>query len=77
MNIDYNKLLDASQEDCPVPVIRTKEMLDQMQAGEILKVIASTEGTVGNMRTMVKSNPCEMVREAKVKGGFEFYIRKL
>ena len=77
MDIEYNMLLDAAQDDCPVPTIKAKEALDKMQAGEILKVVASKEGTVANMRTFVKNNPYEMVREVKSGGTFQFYIKKL
>lgn len=77
MHIDYNVLLDATQDDCPVPVIRTKEMLDEMDVGAVLKVITSKEGTVRNIRTFVNNNHCELMHEIKLVEGFHFYIRKL
>ena len=77
MHIDYNVLLDATQDDCPIPTIRTKEMLDEMAAGTVLKVVTSKEGTIRNIRTFVNSSHCELVCETKATEGFHFYIRKL
>lgn len=77
MHIDYDVLLDATQDDCPVPVIRTKEMLDEMEVGAVLKVVTSKEGTINNIRTFVKNNPYELVRETSDKEHFYFYIKKL
>lgn len=77
MNIDYNVLLDATQDDCPIPTIRTKEVLDEMETGAVLKLVTSKEGTIRNIRTFVNNNQCELVQEIKAAEGFHFYIRKL
>lgn len=77
MSIEYNVLLDATLDDCPVPTIRTKETLDSMREGEVLKVVTSKEGTVGNLRTLIKNNPYELLSQSRDSDSFEFYIRKL
>lgn len=76
MNIDYNVLLDATQDDCPIPTIKTKELLDEMASGAVLKVVTSKEGTIRNIRTFVNNNHYELVREIRAEEGFQFYIRK-
>lgn len=77
MHIDYNVLLDATQDDCPIPTIKTKEMLDEMDAGAVLKVVTSKEGTIKNLRTFVNNNNYELMREIRAAEGYHFYIRKL
>lgn len=77
MKISYDVLLDATQDDCPIPTIKTKQALDEMASGTILKVVASKEGTVKNMRTLVSNNPYELLRETKSAKVFNFYIKKL
>lgn len=77
MPIEYNVLLDATQDDCPIPTIKTKKMLDEMDAGAVLKVVTSKEGTVKNLRTFVNSNNCELVHEIRATEGYHFYIKKL
>jgi TusA-related sulfurtransferase len=73
----YDVLLDATQQDCPLPTIQTKDALDLMLSGQILKVITSQAGTVRNIRTFVTNNPCELLRESKTDKHFVFLIRKL
>ena len=77
MDINYDVLLDAMEDDCPVPIIKTKEMLDKMESGAVLKIVTSKEGTINNIRTFVKNNPYELVREIRATDNFQFYIKKL
>ena len=77
MNTDYDVLLDATQDDCPVPTIKTKQVLDGMPPGAVLKVITSKEGTIRNIRTFVKNNHYELFRETKSAERFNFYVKKL
>ncbi len=77
MSTDYDQILDATQDECPVPTIRAKEALDALASGEILKLVTSAEGTVRNIRTFTSNNHCELIHESRVEEGFQFLIRKL
>jgi TusA-related sulfurtransferase len=77
MASNYDKLVDAIAEDCPMPTIHTKNALDTMSAGQILKLLSSEEGTVRNIRTFVANNPYELLHESKEDERFVFIIRKL
>jgi len=75
--IIYDVVLDATQEDCPLPTILTKNTLDTMLVGQILKLITSNEGTIRNIRTFTANNSCELLRELTTEEGFIFLIKKL
>jgi tRNA 2-thiouridine synthesizing protein A len=77
MHINYNVLLDATQDDCPIPVIKTKEVLDTMSTGEILKVVTTREGTIRNIRTFVNNNHYKLLQQLEENSRFHFYIEKL
>jgi tRNA 2-thiouridine synthesizing protein A len=77
MQNEYDVLHDATAHDCPLPTIQTKDILDTMQPGQILKLITSKEGTVRNIRTLVANNPCELLSEVISAEGFVFMIKKL
>jgi tRNA 2-thiouridine synthesizing protein A len=77
MHINYNVLLEATQDDCPIPVIKTKEVLDTMSAGEVLKVVTTREGTINNIRTLVRNNHYKLLKQFEEKKHFYFYIEKL
>ncbi|BBP00654.1 sulfurtransferase TusA family protein [Sulfuriferula nivalis] len=77
MTVDYDVLLDATLQDCPLPTIQTKDALDLMSSGQILKVITSKEGSVRNIRTFVANNHCELLSEFNANEGYIFMIKKL
>lgn len=77
MTVQYDIELDVRHEDSPVPTIRTKETLDTMASGDILKVITGKESTVKNLRTLVANNPFELLSCTSVAENFIFLIKKL
>jgi TusA-related sulfurtransferase len=76
MTINFNSVLDVRHEDSPIPTIRTKEALDALPSGEILKVITSKESTISNIRTLVANNQFTLLQELKNEEGFVFLIQK-
>ncbi|MDP3211965.1 MAG: SirA family protein [Methylotenera sp.] len=76
MTINFNSVLDVRHEDSPIPTIRTKEALDALPSGEILKVITSKESTINNIRTLVANNQFTLLQELKNEEGFVFLIQK-
>ena len=77
MNITYDLILDTTQDDCPIPIIKAKDVLDAMLSGQVLKIITSKEGTIGNIRVLVQNNPYELLSESKSEGHYLFYVKKL
>lgn len=77
MTINHDAVLDVRHEDSPIPTIKTKEVLDSLSAGDVLKVITSKESTVKNIRTLVANNSYTLLKESKNEEGFIFLIEKL
>jgi len=76
MTINFDTVLDVRHEDSPIPTIRTKETLDTLAPGNILKVITSKESSVRNIRTLVANNPFTLLQELKNAENFIFFIQK-
>jgi len=76
MTINFDSVLDVRHEDSPIPTIRTKEILDTLPLGSILKVITSKESTVKNIRTLVANHPFTLLQEKKTAEDFIFFIQK-
>jgi len=73
----YDLLVDATEEDCPMPTVHAKNALDMMSAGQTLKLLSSKEGSIRNIRTLIANNPYELISESKVNETFVFFIKKL
>lgn len=73
----YDLLVDATEEDCPMPTVQAKNALDTMTAGQTLKLLSSKEGSIRNIRTLTAYNPYELISQSKVNETFVFFIKKL
>ena len=43
---EVDRTLDVTGENCPIPVVRTKQAADELDDGEVLAVIATDPGSV-------------------------------
>ncbi len=73
----YFAQLDLSGEESPIPMIRTKELLDLANTGDTIKVTVSKESAVRNIATLVSNNPYEIIESVKTQSHHVLYIRKL
>lgn len=48
--------LDCTNQDCPKPVISTKNALEKLQTNEILEVVLNSESSVENVVRFAKNN---------------------
>ena len=46
MSFDFDQELDCSGLSCPMPILKTKKMLDTMASGQVLRMIATDAGSV-------------------------------
>ena len=71
-----DKELDARGLNCPLPILRTKKMLNTMEAGETLKVVSTDPGSVKDMEAFCNQTGNEMVSSGEEAGDFVFEIKK-
>lgn len=77
MSQEFDVLIDATMDECPIPTIRMKEALDAMSDGKILKLVTSSEGTIRNIRTFTSgNNSCQLLNMSKSEEGFVFLVQK-
>lgn len=70
------KVLDAKGLACPMPVVRARKTMKEMETGEILQVNATDKGSVADLTAWAKSSGHEMVDQKEDAGVFTFYIKK-
>ncbi len=44
-NLDIKKTIDTSGMSCPVPLLKTKKALKEINSGDILKIISTDPGS--------------------------------
>lgn len=68
--------LDARGLNCPLPILRTKKSLNDLQSGDTLKVVASDPGSVKDIAAFCKQTGNPLVSSAHSGSDYEFVIRK-
>lgn len=76
MSDNHHAELDVLGEESPIPVIKTKEALDNLANEEVLKVVTDKQSAVDNIQTLVSNNPYAIIDQDKVDGQFVLYIQK-
>ncbi|API91347.1 UPF0033 protein YrkI [Virgibacillus pantothenticus] len=70
------KVLDAKGLACPMPVVRTKKAIEEINSGEILEVHTTDQGSKSDLTAWAKSGGHELVKEAEEGDVFKFWIKK-
>jgi tRNA 2-thiouridine synthesizing protein A len=74
--MDFNQELDARGLNCPLPILRCKKAMNGMEAGEVLKIIATDPGSVKDFEAYCKQTGHELMETAEADGEFTFFIKK-
>lgn len=70
--MEHRYIVDARGEQCPVPVIKTKKVLDSVEGEAVVTVLVDNETAVQNLTRMGKSSGAEVA--AKRLGEHEFQV---
>lgn len=74
MQID--KELDARGLNCPLPLMKTKKTLTDMQVGQVLRVVATDSGSVHDFLAFTKKAGHEMLEQQNVGRDYIHVIRR-
>jgi tRNA 2-thiouridine synthesizing protein A len=72
----FDKELDTSGLNCPMPVMKTKKMLQSLEAGQVLHLLATDVGTKSDIPALVNKTGDQIVETSEEGGKFHFYIKK-
>ena len=73
---NFDKELDARGLNCPLPILRTKKFLQDMGAGQTLRIIATDPGSVKDFDAFCKQTGNELISSEQSSGEYVFQIRK-
>ena len=72
----FDKELDARGLNCPLPILRTKKALAELQSGQVLKVLATDPGAVKDFQTFSKQTGHELLSHDEADKEYTFFMRK-
>ena len=74
--IQIGKTLDARNMSCPLPILRTKKAIADIQVGEYLEVLATDPGSVADFKAWTTSTGHELIDNSEEGGIYRFIIKR-
>lgn len=74
--MEFNKELDARGLNCPLPILRCKKALVDIQPGQVLKIMATDPGSVKDFQAFCKQTGHELLSQEEHDGEYHFWMKK-
>ncbi|MDD3674342.1 MAG: sulfurtransferase TusA family protein [Thauera propionica] len=75
--MNFEKEVDARGLNCPLPILRAKKALAEMQAGQVLRVVATDPGSVKDFQAFAKQTGNELLKQGETADkAFEFFLKR-
>lgn len=74
--MDYDTELDARGLSCPLPILRAKKSLSQMNSGQVLRIAATDKGAPNDFAEFCRKTGNELLSSTEQDGEFVFLIRR-
>ena len=74
--MQFDKELDARGLNCPLPILRAKKSLTDMQSGQVLKIVATDPGAVKDFQAFCKQTGNELLSHAEADKEFTFFMKR-
>jgi len=73
---EVTKELDASGLNCPMPILRAKKALKELQSGDVLRIVATDPGSVKDFEAFAKQTGNELLESSTEGDSFIYRLRK-
>ncbi|MBO1515494.1 sulfurtransferase TusA family protein [Metabacillus bambusae] len=74
MNI--NKVLDAKGLACPMPIVKTKKAINDLESGQVLEIHTTDKSAKNDLTAWAKSGGHELVKHEQENEVLKFWIKK-
>ena len=74
--MNFDKELDARGLNCPLPILRAKKALNDMQSGQVLKIVATDPGSVKDFQAFAKQTGNELLSQDEANKEFLFFLKR-
>ncbi|MCI0526675.1 MAG: sulfurtransferase TusA family protein [Nitrospira sp.] len=75
-NVKIDQELDCKGLTCPLPVIKTKQAIDNMAIGQVLKMVATDPGSIRDIQAWSKRTGHNLLESRQQDSLYLFLIQK-
>jgi tRNA 2-thiouridine synthesizing protein A len=62
--------------NCPLPILKAKKALADMETGQVLKIVATDTGSVRDFQAFAKQTGNALLAHTHINGEFTFLMRR-
>ena len=73
---EVDKELDVKGLTCPMPLLKAKKTLNDMEAGAVLKVLATDPGSLRDFEVFARQSGNILLDSTNRDGVYCYYLRK-
>ncbi|GAA0240614.1 sulfurtransferase TusA family protein [Haladaptatus pallidirubidus] len=74
---EISETLDVKGQNCPMPVVKTKQNIDQLTADSVLEVLATDPGSMSDIAGWAETTDgVELVDQREGDDVYKHYVRK-
>lgn len=74
-DLKVDQTVDCVGAFCPVPIIRARNAIKSMSPGQILEIVATDPGSIGDFPAFSKNTGHELIRTDESNETYRYYIR--
>ena len=74
--MEFDRDLDVKGYACPLPILRTKKLLAEMESGQVLRIQVTDPGSLKDFPAFAKQTGNELVKQQEANRVFEFFLKR-
>jgi tRNA 2-thiouridine synthesizing protein A len=72
----FDKEVDARGLNCPLPILKAKKALSEMQSGQVLKVVSTDIGSKRDFEAFARQTGNALVGTAELDREWTFFLKR-
>lgn len=72
----FDKDLDCTGLNCPLPIFKTKQAIDTLEVGQVLRMVATDPGSIKDMEAWGHQTGNKIIDQSVEEDRFIFYVEK-
>ncbi|WEL19597.1 sulfurtransferase TusA family protein [Candidatus Nanohalococcus occultus] len=77
MSYDITKTVDVKGKSCPMPIVKTRQAINDLESGQVLETLSTDSGSENDFQGWVGGSSDVKLLEMKTEDGvYKFYIEK-
>ena len=74
--MQINKEIDTRGLNCPLPILKAKKALAELQSGQVLKVVSTDAGSLRDFQAFARQTGHELLEQQTIEKDFIHLLRR-